>query len=59
MIPLADLAASEAEHVVECLVIVGLVAAAVYGVCGILLKQPWAGTAAAIVFLVGAILCVL
>lgn len=49
----------EVEGILVCLIVVALVAAAVWFVCGQLLAQAWAPTAAAIVFLLGALFCLL
>lgn len=56
---LADLNGGEVEGILVCLIVVALVAAAVWFVCGQLLAQAWAPTAAAIVFLLGALFCLL
>jgi hypothetical protein len=47
------------EGVIVCLLVVALVTAAVYFVAGHLLRQSWAATAAAVIFVVGALLCLL
>lgn len=50
---------ADLEGVLVCLIVWAVIAFVVYLVCGPLLKQSWAATAAAIVFVVGALLCVL
>lgn len=54
---LAELGHSNLDGLIVCLVVVAIVAAAVYVVCGPILKQSWAALAAAVVFLLGALLC--
>lgn len=47
----------ELEGVIVCLLIVALISAAIYFVVTYGFKQPWGAPAAAIVFVIGAILC--
>jgi hypothetical protein len=47
------------EGILVCLIVSAIVAAAVYIVCGPILRQAWAGLAAGVVFLLGALLCLL
>lgn len=57
---LADLGnESSLESLIVCLLIVGGVAAAIYLICGRGFKQAWAPLVAAVVFAVGAVLCLL
>lgn len=50
---------TELESIIVCLIVVAIVAGAVYLVCGYLLHQAWAGLAAAVIFVLGALLCLL
>ena len=57
---LADIGGhAELESLLVCLLVVGLVSAAIYFVVTYGFKQAWGGMAAAVTFVVGALLCLL
>jgi len=60
VLTLADiLGHHEAESLIVCILVVLLVSALIYVVVTYGFKQPWGGMAAAVVFVVGALLCLL